>query len=65
MPTHYVHHKFNMWHYNFGMALDIWDRVFRTYKPVPQWREGIDPANGQTKFPRRPLVVAAKKGDWL
>ena len=30
MPTHYVHHKFNMWHYNFGIALDIWDRVFRT-----------------------------------
>jgi sterol desaturase/sphingolipid hydroxylase (fatty acid hydroxylase superfamily) len=31
-----------MWHYNFGLALDIWDRVFRTYKPVP-WREGLSP----------------------
>jgi sterol desaturase/sphingolipid hydroxylase (fatty acid hydroxylase superfamily) len=42
MPTHYVHHKYNMWHYNFGLALDIWDRVFRTYKPVP-WREDLSP----------------------
>ena len=45
MPNHYVHHKMNMWHYNFGMALDVWDRVFRTYKPVEEakWREGLDP----------------------
>ena len=50
MPTHYVHHKFNMWHYNFGLALDVWDRVFRTYKPVPQWREGIDPAQSRRSF---------------
>lgn len=42
MPTHYVHHKFNMWHYNFGMTFDIWDRVFRTYKPVA-WRESLPP----------------------
>jgi sterol desaturase/sphingolipid hydroxylase (fatty acid hydroxylase superfamily) len=42
MPTHYVHHEFNMWHYNFGMAVDIWDRVFRTYKRV-EWRERIEP----------------------
>ena len=41
MPTHYVHHKFNMWHYNFGLALDVWDRVFRTYKPV-EWRESVE-----------------------
>jgi sterol desaturase/sphingolipid hydroxylase (fatty acid hydroxylase superfamily) len=40
MPTHYVHHAFNMWHYNFGMTLDIWDRVFRTYKRV-EWREKV------------------------
>ncbi len=43
MPTHYVHHKFNMWHHNFGLSLDVWDRVFRTYKPVA-WRESVDPA---------------------
>ena len=46
MPTHYVHHKFNMWHYNFGIALDIWDRVFRTYKPV-EWRESVEPSPGK------------------
>jgi len=34
MPVHYVHHKYNMWHHNFGLALDWWDRVFGTYKPV-------------------------------
>jgi sterol desaturase/sphingolipid hydroxylase (fatty acid hydroxylase superfamily) len=31
-----------MWHYNFGMTFDIWDRVFRTYKPV-EWRESVQP----------------------
>ncbi len=39
-------HKLNMCGiYNFGMALDVWDRVFRTYKPVEEskWREGLDP----------------------
>ncbi len=40
MPTHFVHHEYNMWHYNFGISLDIWDRVFRTYKPV-DWREKL------------------------
>ncbi len=46
MPIHHVHHRFNMWHYNFGMAVPWWDYVFRTYKPVEEakWREGLDPA---------------------
>lgn len=34
MPVHYVHHKYGMWHHNFGLAVDWWDHVFRTYKPV-------------------------------
>jgi len=34
MPVHYVHHKYGMWHHNFGLALDWWDHVFGTYKPV-------------------------------
>jgi sterol desaturase/sphingolipid hydroxylase (fatty acid hydroxylase superfamily) len=38
MPTHYVHHALNQWHHNFGMALDIWDRVFGTYKPL-EWND--------------------------
>jgi sterol desaturase/sphingolipid hydroxylase (fatty acid hydroxylase superfamily) len=36
MPVHYVHHKYGMWHHNFGLAVDWWDRVFGTYKPV-EW----------------------------
>ncbi|MBR8827655.1 MAG: sterol desaturase family protein [Gomphosphaeria aponina SAG 52.96 = DSM 107014] len=32
MPVHYVHHKYNQWHHNFGLALDWWDHVFGTYK---------------------------------
>jgi sterol desaturase/sphingolipid hydroxylase (fatty acid hydroxylase superfamily) len=34
MPVHYVHHKYGMWHHNFGLAVDWWDRVFGTYKAV-------------------------------
>ena len=44
MPIHYVHHHCKMWHHNFGMAVDWWDRVFRTYKYNDQWREGLEPA---------------------
>ncbi|MEC4983944.1 MAG: sterol desaturase family protein [Oscillatoria sp. PMC 1068.18] len=36
MPVHYVHHKYNMWHHNFGLAVDWWDRIFGTYKSV-EW----------------------------
>lgn len=36
MPLHYVHHKYNMWHHNFGISVDWWDRVFGTYK-VMDW----------------------------
>ena len=38
MPVHYVHHKYGMWHHNFGLAVDWWDRVFGTYKKV-EWIE--------------------------
>ena len=34
MPVHYVHHKYNQWEHNFGLAVDWWDRVFGTYKAV-------------------------------
>lgn len=33
-PVHYIHHAHNMWHHNFGISFDIWDRVFGTYRPV-------------------------------
>jgi sterol desaturase/sphingolipid hydroxylase (fatty acid hydroxylase superfamily) len=36
MPVHYVHHKYGMWEHNFGLAVDWWDHVFGTYKPV-EW----------------------------
>lgn len=36
-PVHYVHHVHSMWHHNFGISFDIWDRVFGTYKYV-EWR---------------------------
>ena len=32
MPVHYVHHKYNQWHHNFGLGVDWWDYVFGTYK---------------------------------
>lgn len=34
MPVHYVHHKYGMRRRNFGIAVDVWDRVFGTYEVV-------------------------------
>lgn len=34
MPVHYVHHKYNQWEHNFGIAVDLWDKLFGTYKAV-------------------------------
>ena len=34
MPVHYVHHKYNQWDCNFGLAVDWWDKVFGTYKAM-------------------------------
>ncbi len=33
-PVHYLHHEHKMWKHNFGISVDIWDRVFGTYKAV-------------------------------
>lgn len=33
-PVHYLHHANHQWHHNFGITLDVWDRVFGTYRPV-------------------------------
>jgi sterol desaturase/sphingolipid hydroxylase (fatty acid hydroxylase superfamily) len=46
-PVHHLHHAGQMWRHNFGISLDVWDRVFGTYKlvewnPPPRvrrWRE--------------------------
>jgi sterol desaturase/sphingolipid hydroxylase (fatty acid hydroxylase superfamily) len=36
-PVHYLHHEHHMWHHNFGIAVDWWDRVFGTYQHV-EWK---------------------------
>lgn len=36
-PIHYLHHAHKMWHHNFGITVDVWDRLFGTYKVV-EWR---------------------------
>lgn len=36
-PVHHLHHAHHMWHHNFGISLDLWDRVFGTYKVV-EWK---------------------------
>jgi sterol desaturase/sphingolipid hydroxylase (fatty acid hydroxylase superfamily) len=33
-PTHRVHHDQQMWRHNFGITVDVWDRVFGTYEPI-------------------------------
>ncbi len=38
-PVHHLHHNGKMWHHNFGILVDIWDRVFGTYKPVDYQRQ--------------------------
>lgn len=37
-PLHHTHHAAKMWHHNFGITFDIWDRVFGTYRRVPYER---------------------------
>jgi sterol desaturase/sphingolipid hydroxylase (fatty acid hydroxylase superfamily) len=36
MPVHYVHHKYNQWHHNFGLGVDWWDHIFGTYQSI-EW----------------------------
>jgi sterol desaturase/sphingolipid hydroxylase (fatty acid hydroxylase superfamily) len=42
-PVHFVHHKRGQSRHNFGISVDWWDRVFRTYKPEPDWLTVLDP----------------------
>jgi sterol desaturase/sphingolipid hydroxylase (fatty acid hydroxylase superfamily) len=51
MPIHFAHHAHNQWHENFGVTVDIWDRVFGTYKKV-DWRDRMQPRQAD---PRRPI----------
>ena len=34
-PIHAVHHYHSEWNHNFGITVDVWDRVFGTYR----WHE--------------------------
>ncbi|MBX2801077.1 MAG: sterol desaturase family protein [Myxococcales bacterium] len=34
-PVHAVHHYHQEWHHNFGITVDVWDRVFGTFKAHP------------------------------
>ncbi len=36
-PVHYLHHYHHMWRHNFGISVDVWDRVFGTYRVV-DWK---------------------------
>jgi sterol desaturase/sphingolipid hydroxylase (fatty acid hydroxylase superfamily) len=36
-PVHFLHHRDNMWRHNFGISVDIWDRVFGTYRAA-EWQ---------------------------
>ncbi|MBE9012586.1 fatty acid hydroxylase family protein, partial [Pseudanabaenaceae cyanobacterium LEGE 13415] len=49
MPVHYVHHKYGMWHHNFGLAVDWWDHVFGTYKPV-EWLTEEELSQGDRNY---------------
>lgn len=49
MPVHYVHHKYQMWYNNFGLAVDWWDHVFGTYKAV-DWLEAAELETAKESF---------------
>ncbi|ACA99961.1 MULTISPECIES: sterol desaturase family protein [Cyanophyceae] len=50
MPVHYVHHKYNQWHHNFGIGVDWWDRLFGTYRPMPAWLTEKEQRTADQKF---------------
>jgi sterol desaturase/sphingolipid hydroxylase (fatty acid hydroxylase superfamily) len=55
-PVHFTHHKDKMWHHNFGILVDFWDRIFGTYKSIDYLPE--------KKFYQYPLS-AFFKINWL
>ena len=50
-PIHYLHHRDNMWHHNFGIAISFWDRVFGTYRAA-DW----SPEHPMRSHPLRELM---------
>ncbi len=41
-PLHHQHHVHKLWFHNFAISVDVWDRVFGTYKPI-EWRPARRP----------------------
>ncbi len=50
-PVHYLHHKHNLWQTNFGILVDVWDRLLGTYEVV-EWA----PAKRPFEYPLRAFV---------
>jgi sterol desaturase/sphingolipid hydroxylase (fatty acid hydroxylase superfamily) len=50
-PIHYLHHRDNMWHHNFGIGVSLWDRLLGTYKKA-DWK----PAKPLRQYPFREFV---------
>jgi sterol desaturase/sphingolipid hydroxylase (fatty acid hydroxylase superfamily) len=46
-PVHTVHHKYEMYRRNFGIGVDVWDKLFGTYQYV-EWQR--DPAKQRRRF---------------
>jgi sterol desaturase/sphingolipid hydroxylase (fatty acid hydroxylase superfamily) len=40
-PVHHIHHSGKMWHHNFGITFDVWDRVFGTYRRT-DWQPTVE-----------------------
>ena len=51
-PIHYIHHRDNMWHHNFGIGVSLWDRLLGTYKPA-EWQ----PQRPLRQYPIREFVT--------
>jgi sterol desaturase/sphingolipid hydroxylase (fatty acid hydroxylase superfamily) len=41
-PLHHQHHAHKLWFHNFAISVDVWDRVFGTYKDL-EWRPARRP----------------------
>ena len=50
-PIHYLHHRENMWHHNFGIGVSFWDRLFGTYRTA-DWR----PERPARDYPLREFI---------
>src|SRR5262245_61853735 len=50
IPVHYVHHRDQMWHHNFGLSSDLWDRLLGTYRVVPFGEEFTPEQRGRGPF---------------